>query len=53
MQTMKFEISEIYKQDGFYLPNSFLLNKTIGLNFDPYKNLVQVVFEGQTRVDRK
>lgn len=53
MQVLKFTLSKVYRKEGFYLPNSFLLYKTLGFNFEPYKNLIDVVFEGQTRVDKQ
>jgi hypothetical protein len=52
MQTLKFTFNKAYKNDGFDLPTSFILNKKIGLNFEPYINLVKTVFIGQTRVDK-
>jgi len=52
MQTLKFSFSKVYKKDAPKLPPSFVLNKKIGLNFEPYINLVNTVFVGHTRVDK-
>ena len=52
MQTLKFTFSKSYKKDSPKLPSTFILNKKIGLNFEPYNNLVRSVFLGHTRVDK-
>lgn len=52
MQTLKFTLSKTYKNEKLLFPATFTLNKTLGLNFEPYKNLIDTVFLGETRVDK-
>lgn len=51
MQTMKFTLSKVYKNDRPELPKSFVLYKSAGFDFEPYKNVKQTVFR-ETRADK-
>lgn len=50
METIKFKLKKVYKKVSQTLPNEFVLYKSSGLFFEPYKNLKSIVFL-QTRVD--
>src|SRR5690606_14322529 len=51
-ETLKLTIKKVYRTGAQTLPNEILLHKSSGLNFEPYKNLKQVVFANRTRVDK-
>lgn len=50
MQTLKFILSKVYKNDRPELPESFTLYKSAGFSFEPYKNVKRTVFR-ETRAD--
>lgn len=51
METIKFELKKVYKTGSQKFPDNFVLYKSSGLNFEPYKNLKSIVFP-RTRVDK-
>lgn len=51
METIKFTLKKTYRTGAQKLPENFVLYKSSGLNFEPYKNLKMVVFP-ITRVDQ-
>ena len=51
METIKFKLRKVYKVGSQKFPDEFVLYKSSGLNFEPYKNLKTIVFP-RTRVDK-
>jgi len=51
MQTLKFILKKVYRKDRPELPKEFILYKKMGASFEPYKNVKEVVFRGNTRSD--
>jgi hypothetical protein len=51
MGTLTFALRKVYKPGSQKFPDKFVLYKSTGLNFEPYKNLKRIVFP-QTRVDQ-
>lgn len=51
-ESIKLTIKKVYGKGSQTLPTEILLHKSSGLNFEPYKNLKQVVFNNKTRVDK-
>jgi hypothetical protein len=51
MEAMKFKLRKVYKPGSQKFPDEFVVFKSSGLNFEPYKNLKRIVFP-QTRVDQ-
>ena len=52
MQTMKFTLRKLHRQDRPELPEAFTLYKKMGASFEPYKNVKDVVFLGNTHSDK-
>jgi hypothetical protein len=52
METLKFTLSTVHRTGAQELPAHFLLYKSAGFDFEPYKSVKKVVFPVQTRVDR-
>ena len=52
MKVMKFTLSKIHKEEFLRTPESFILYKSLGLGFEPYKNVREDIFRGFTRSDR-
>ena len=52
MQVLKFELKKIYNKDLAKLPETFMLNKKPGFDFEPYINLKKTVFINGTRADK-
>jgi hypothetical protein len=52
MQTLKFTLKKLHKTGEPALPTSFVLYKKMGVSFEPYKNVKDVVFRGNTRSDK-
>jgi hypothetical protein len=51
MQTMKFTLRKRHKNGEPELPETFVLHKKMGVSFEPYQNVKEVVFRGETRSD--
>ena len=51
MQTMKFTLSKVYKKEYPAIPQSFILYKSAGFDFEPYINVKRTVFI-ETRADK-
>jgi hypothetical protein len=51
-ESIKLTIKKIHRTGAQTLPTEILLHKSSGLTFEPYKNLKQVVFKNNTRVDK-
>ena len=51
MQTLKFTLRIIHKETGSSLPKSFILYRKMGASFEPYNNVKDSVFMGNTRCD--
>jgi hypothetical protein len=51
MQTLKFTLKKTYRPEFARLPESFVLYKKMGFDFEPYKNVKMEIFKGKTRVD--
>ncbi len=52
MQTLKFTLKKRHKEGEPELPTTFVLHKKMGVSFEPYKNVKDVVFLGNTRSDK-
>jgi hypothetical protein len=52
MGLMKFKLKQTYGKVKPNLPEQFVLNKSVGFEFEPYVNVRKIVFNGETRVDR-
>jgi hypothetical protein len=52
MQALVFTLKKIHKSDGRDLPQTFTLHKKMGFNFEPYSNVRDSVFRGNTRSDK-
>ncbi len=53
LRALKFSLSKASKNHSNQIPNKFILNKSLGLNFEPYKNVKETIFRGFTRADTK
>ncbi|HYV91547.1 MAG TPA: hypothetical protein VE978_07185 [Chitinophagales bacterium] len=53
MRTMQFTLIKNYRKDNPKLPPSFTLSKSLGLTFEPYINVKEDIFQGDTRSDQK
>ena len=51
MKVMKFTLSKLIKDDRPELPKFFTLTKSYGLEFEPYKNVKETIFNNRSRVD--
>lgn len=51
MESLKFKLSKVYRAGAQELPDNFVLHKSAGFDFEPYKNVKRLVFPA-TRVDR-
>lgn len=51
METLKFKQTKVYRTGAKDLPESFILYKSAGFDFEPYKNVKRLVFPA-TRVDK-
>jgi hypothetical protein len=52
MQTLKFTLRKLHKDDGPGFPETFILHKKMGVSFEPYNNVRDIVFRGNTRADK-
>jgi hypothetical protein len=52
METLKFTLRKNYKETKILLPNHFTLYKSMGFNFEPYKNVKRLVFSNQSFSDK-
>jgi hypothetical protein len=52
MQTLKFILKEVHRQDSPKLPTTFTLHKKLGFQFEPYSNVKNTVFIQGTRADQ-
>lgn len=52
MQTLKFTLTKTHKDTDPALPKSFVLYKSFGFAFEPYKNVKKTIFVNGTRVDK-
>lgn len=52
MQTIKFTLKKLHKGDWPGLPDTFVLHKKMGVSFEPYNNVRDIVFRGGTRADK-
>ncbi len=52
METLKFSLRKNYKESKISLPNHFTLYKSMGFNFEPYKNVKRLVFSNQSFSDK-
>jgi len=51
MQTLVFTLKKNYRNEGPVLPETFTLQKRIGVAFEPYNNVKEVVFSHKTSSD--
>ncbi len=51
MQTLKITLKKTYRSEFARLPESFVLYKRMGFDFEPYKNVKMEIFKENTRVD--
>ncbi|HRE68805.1 MAG TPA: hypothetical protein PLM56_17950 [Cyclobacteriaceae bacterium] len=51
METIKFKLNKVHRKGSQKFPDEFVLYRSSGLNFEPYKNLKTIVFP-RTRVDK-
>lgn len=52
MQTLKFKLKKLHKTGEPQLPEAFVLHKKMGMSFEPYQTLKQLVFRNDTRSDK-
>lgn len=52
MQTLKFQLRKLHKSGEPQLPKTFILHKKMGVSFEPYVNVRDVVFGENVRSDR-
>lgn len=52
MRVLKFTLKKIQKEEFLRTPKSFILHKSLGLGFEPYKNVRDDIFRGFTRADK-
>lgn len=48
MEVLSFILTKNYKETTRNLPNNFTLYKSMGFNFEPYKNVKRLLFENQS-----
>jgi hypothetical protein len=51
-ESLKLTIKKVHRTGAQTLPKEILLHKSSKLNFEPYKNLKQIVFKNNIRVDK-
>ncbi len=52
MQTLKFTFRKKYRPETPEFPQTFILYKKMGASFEPYRNVRETVFFGDTRSDK-
>ena len=52
MKVLEFTLNKTHKEEFLRTPRSFILHKSLGLGFEPYKNVREDIFRGFTRSDK-
>ncbi|RTL60152.1 MAG: hypothetical protein EKK37_04740 [Sphingobacteriales bacterium] len=53
LRVLEFKLSKPSNNQSNNIPKEFLLHKSFGLAFEPYKNVKEIIFRGFTRTDIK
>jgi len=52
MRTLQLTLSQVHKEEFLRTPKSFKLHQSLGLGFEPYKNVKESIFRGFSRADK-